>query len=119
MVFLNALQEPPEVALMLPGVLMLFALERSVLDICATVLAPVLWLGHRVSTLGQSESRIVVLTVDFQCSDICRRCGDAVYDTGKLTSRRGPYGLESDTERAEEVRASSGQDRIAGRVSER
>lgn len=43
MVFLNALQKSPEVALVLARILVLFALERSVLDIRATVLAPVLW----------------------------------------------------------------------------
>jgi len=107
MVFLNALQESPEVALVLARVLVLFALERSVLDICATVLAPVLWLLHRISMIYHRESGWLVLTVDFQCSDMVGKRNDRGLNGAPSVDyeppRHSQSNLQHDTEQAEDV----------------
>jgi len=60
---------------MLARVFMLFTLERGVLDVYSTMLAPILGLEHTVSTSTTARTTSQVLTVDFQCSDIVNDVG--------------------------------------------
>lgn len=47
MILLNATEEAFEIALMFPRTLVLVSLEGSVFDVCATMLAPILWLEEQ------------------------------------------------------------------------
>lgn len=71
MILLNAIEEALEVALMFPCALVLISFKWGVLDVCAAVLAPVLWLK---TWLAKARQVVLanILTVDFQCSAMSR-----------------------------------------------